>query len=191
MKLLPSSLALTLVAGVVLAACSSSRDSGSECTPVGVYNSTFANYESWTSFAFTGPAIAGSPHTSGPRREYINQKPPHGSTSFPVGTVIVKEIGMPPASQDSVFAMVKVGCDYNSPSASNPNGALNWEWYELQVDATNTASILWKGTQPPAGMSYSGDPTACNTCHGGAKANDYVQSPSGCTSDCPLQLSTF
>jgi hypothetical protein len=176
---------MTLLAGIALAACSSDSDGSGSCTTFPVYNSSFANYESWTSYSFTGPTIAGSPHTSGPRREYINQKPPHGSTSFPVGTIIVKEIGASPASQDSVFAMVKVGCDFNA------DGAQNWEWFELKVDSTNTASIFWRGAVPPAGMSYSGDPTACNTCHALAKDNDYVQSPSGCTSNCPLQLSSF
>jgi hypothetical protein len=181
-------LASTLILFATLAACSSSGDdSGSStCTEVPVFNSSFADYHSWTNYSFDGPTIAGSPHTSGPRREYLNQKPPHGSTSFPVGTIIVKEIGAPPASGDSVFAMVKVGCDYNSA------GAENWEWYELQVDATGTASILWDGPVPPAGMSYSGDPTACNTCHSAAKANDYVQAPSPCPSTgCPLALSSF
>ncbi len=159
------------LAGV--AACSAGSASGgaSNCTQVSVLNSTFAGYESWTEFSFTGAAIAGSPHTSGPRRVYLNQKPPHGATEFPVGTIIVKEIGAPPASGDSVFAMVKVGCDYNS------DGAVNWKWFELQVDATNTASILWSGSEPPPGQTYSGNPTACNDCHGGAKSNDYVESP--------------
>jgi hypothetical protein len=165
------------LAGV--AACSSgSSGSAGTCTQVPVYNASFASYESWTAFAFTGAAIPGSPHTSGPRRIYLNQKPPHGATEFPVGTIIVKEIGAPPASGDSVFAMVKVGCDYNS------DGAVNWEWFELQVDATNAASILWSGSEPPPGQSYSGDPTACNDCHGDAKQNDYVESPE-------LSLSNF
>ena len=177
-----------LIVLAALAACSSSSDGSGTCTEVPVFNSSFANYHSWTSYSFDSPAIPDSPHTSGPRREYLSQKPPHGSTSFPVGTIIVKEIGEPPASQDSVFAMVKVGCDYN-PGDSNDTGAPNWEWYELQVDATNTASILWDGPAPPPGMTYSG--FACNPCHAGAKANDYVQTPSSCTSDCPLQLSTF
>ncbi len=165
-SLLP--LAVCILGG--LAACSSASSSGGSCTQVPVFNASFASYESWTPFSFTGAAIAGSPHTSGPRRIYLSQKPPHGATEFPVGTIIVKEIGPPPASGDSVFAMVKVGCDYNS------DGAANWEWFELQVDATNTASILWSGSEPPAGQTYSGNPTACNDCHSSAKQNDYVES---------------
>lgn len=168
---IPTAIATGLLALAGLAACSSgSSGSGDTCTPVPVFNSSFASYESWTPFSFTGAAIPGSPHTSGPRRIYLNQKPPHGATEFPVGTIIVKEIGAPPASADSVFAMVKVGCDYNS------DGAVNWEWYELQVDPANTASILWSGSEPPPGQTYSGNPTACNDCHSDAKQNDYVES---------------
>jgi hypothetical protein len=177
-------LVVTLAA---VAACSSGSDAGSvdACAEVPVFNSSFAGYESWTSWSFVAPAIGGSPHTSGPAREYLNHKPAHGATSFPVGTIIVKEIGLPPASQDSVFAMVKVGCDYNS------GGAVNWEWFELQVDAQSDASIVWHGTAPPPGILYSGDAVTCNACHSTARTNDYVQSVPGCTSDCPLQLSTF
>lgn len=171
---------IALVGGPLLVACSSGSgsDGTGSCTPEQVYNSTFADYHSWPNWSFDGGAIPGSPHTAGPRRVYLSQKPPHGATSFPDGTVIVKEIGNPPASQDSVFAMVKVGCDYNS------QGAVDWEWFELTVDPQDSASIRWGGSEPPPGDPYAGDPTSCNECHGTAKSNDYVQSP-------PLQLSSF
>jgi len=153
------------------ASCSSGSDSsGATCTAKPLINGDFDGYPSWTEYSFTGAAIPGSPHTSGPRRVYLNHKPLHGSTSFPVGTIIVKEIGDPPASQDTVFAMVKVGCDYNS------DGAVDWEWAELNVDSSGAVGITWSGSVPPPGQSYSGDPTACNTCHAMAKSNDYVQS---------------
>lgn len=164
-------LAFGLVLAGVAACSSGSGSSGATCTPQPLVNGDFDGYSSWTEFSFDGAAIPGSPHTSGPRRVYLNHKPPHGSTSFPAGTIIVKEIGAPPASQDSIFAMVKVGCDYNS------DGAVGWEWVELNVDATTGAvGIMWSGSEPPPGQSYSGDPTACNTCHATAKGNDYVQS---------------
>ena len=35
--------------------------------------------------------MAGSIHNAGPRMAYMNKLPPHGSTEFPVGTIIVKE----------------------------------------------------------------------------------------------------
>jgi hypothetical protein len=164
--------AIVVLGGLGALSCgaASSAGGGDECTQVPVFNSTFANYQAWTSFSFDGPAIAGSPHTSGPRRVYVSPKPGHGQTAFATGTIVVKEIGAPPASQDSVFAMVKVGCDYNA------GGAANWEWFELQVDAQSVATILWGGPTPPPGMTYSGNPTACNDCHSDAKQNDYVES---------------
>jgi len=160
--------------------CGSSSDSGdADAGDVFVaYTETFESYHSWQSWSFTGQAIAGSPHTSGPRTVYLDQKPPHGSTSFPVGTVIVKDIGPDPATADTTFAMVKRGGGFNS------DGAKNWEWFELQNQPDGSVVILWRGAEPPAGESYAGDPTACNTCHGAAESNDYVQSA-------PLQLPNF
>ena len=84
------SLVSLVVCGLAgLSACSSaSSGAGGSCTQVPVFNSSFAGYESWTPFSFTGAAIPGSPHTSGPRRIYLSQKPAHGATQFPVGTII-------------------------------------------------------------------------------------------------------
>jgi hypothetical protein len=161
--------AATLAAATGCSPASSGADTGA-CLNPQLYNSTFEGYETWTEYAFDGGFIDGSPHTSGPRRVYLKTKPEHGATAFPLGEVIVKEIGPPPASGDSVFAMVKVGC-------FNDGGAAGWEWAELSVDSTGAPGILWTGAQPPPGMSYSGNPEACNECHGLAKSNDYVQSP--------------
>jgi hypothetical protein len=161
-------------------ACGSSSDSADQdAGPVFVATTgAFASYHTWQSWSFTGQAITGSPHTSGPRTVYLNQAPPHGSTAFPVGTIIVKDLGPGPATADTTFAMVKRGGGFNE------DGATNWEWFELQNNADGSVTILWRGAEPPAGQSYSGDPTACNTCHGTAKTDDFVQSP-------PLQLSNF
>jgi hypothetical protein len=109
---------------------------------------------------------------------YLNQAPPHGSTEFPVGTIIVKDLGPGPGTAATTFAMVKRGGGFNE------QGATNWEWFELQNNADASVTILWRGAEPPAGQAYSGEPTACNTCHGTAKSNDFVQSQ-------PLQLSNF
>jgi hypothetical protein len=176
-----------LACGVVLAiaACSSDDDGADgpdsgECPPGSLLNGQFDGYHGWTEFAFDldGSAIPGSPHTSGPRRVYLNKKPPHGAKAFLPGTIIIKEIGVPPASQDQVLAMVKVGCDYNS------DGAESWEWVDLSVDSSGNAGILWDGPEPPPGSTYGMDATTCNVCHSMAKSNDYVQSQ-------PLLLSNF
>ena len=171
----------TVAAVAVLAlGCGSSGGSEHTCTltPEAVTNGTFDSFRTWQSWQFTTNGVNNSPHTSGPRTVYIKQAPPHGSTEFPIGTIIVKELETGPPASHSIFAMVKRGCGYNAA------GATDWEWFELQNQADGSELILWGGSEPPVGESYAGDPTACNTCHAGSRANDYVQSP-------PLQLSNF
>jgi hypothetical protein len=56
----------------------------------------------------------------------------------------------------------------------DPEGAVSWEWFELQnVDADNVR-IVWRGNGPPNGETYGGDSATCNDCHAGAKSNDFV-----------------
>jgi len=113
---------------------------------------------------------------------FLNHRPPHGATSFSVGTVIVKEI-FPTDAADAngakTFAMAKRGGNYNS------SGAAGWEWFELDPPQSinpDMPSIVWRGVAPPAGENYGGSSGGtCNDCHSAARANDFVQSP-------PLQL---
>jgi hypothetical protein len=115
--------------------------------------------------------IATSPHLTGPRTEYLNKKPAPGSSEFPIGTIIVKEIGGGDVTTRGVFAMVKRGGGYN------PEGASNWEWFELANGADGSETIRWRGVGPPLGEMYGGDPLGgCNGCHAGSRANDFVQS---------------
>lgn len=113
----------------------------------------------------------GITHTAGLRREWINAKPAKGSTTFAVGTILVKEIdsGMPEGHQ--LFAMVKRGAGYNH------EGAKGWEWFELFERKTGGLGIQWRGINAPVGESYgSGDPMGgCNGCHETATGNDYVK----------------
>jgi hypothetical protein len=134
------------------------------------FASDFASYRSWQSFHLEAAAVPNSPHTDGARTEFVNHLPPPGSTSFPIGTIIVKEIEPTDAEPARTFAMVKRGGTYNS------KGAIGWEWFELK--ATPKVGIAWRGFGPPRGETYGGDAFAgCNTCHMGAKDNDYVLSP--------------
>jgi len=138
-------------------------------------------YPSWTKYvepdgggdsvlAPGASADSGVIHAGNGRTEYINQVPPHGSTEFPVGTMIVKTI----EGQPQVFAMAKRGGGYNS---NGPGGAaINWEWFELDPAACSSG-FVWSGAFPPANQSYGGTPNACNDCHGGFQSNDYVASP--------------
>ena len=57
------------------------------------FESSFRGYHQWEAFPVeTADGIPDSPHLAGKRTAYLNQRPPPGSTSFPVGTIIVKEI---------------------------------------------------------------------------------------------------
>jgi hypothetical protein len=139
---------------------------------------TFQPFRSWTAFHDPGPPDGSFPAAVlGPRTQYINEIPPHGSTQFPVGTVIVeaRESG-----QMLILGAVKRGGGYNL------GGATNWEWFGLAEDPTSGAvSISWRGTMPPV-MGYGGLPMeGCNDCHTACGLNnDFVCSPE-------LQLAGF
>ena len=118
-------LVATASAGLFAASCSSSGESadGGSGSPDGGSTSVyvpfigdFCDYASWTTYvepdaggdgiiAKSATTDGGFVHVAGGRIEHINKIPPHGSTEFPVGTIIVKEI----PSQDQIFAMAKVG----------------------------------------------------------------------------------
>ena len=166
-----------------LAACSSSASAADAGATFLASVQDFSCYRKWTSFPGVGPPGAPQPTMpdgglhSGPLTTYVNQTPPHGSTSFPVGTIIVKEQNDPALTDRQVFAMVKRGGDYN------PAGAVNWEFYELQnVDECNV-SIVWSGL-PLGGDPYASNPQVCNDCHIMAEDNDFVWTQG-------LELSSF
>jgi hypothetical protein len=143
--------------------------SGGSAAPTGfvAQNIDFRGYKSWTSFTLDSTTPGGSTHVSGERTVYINHLPPSDATEFPIGTIIVKET----AADGKIFARAKRGADVN------PTGAVNWEWFELEVVQTVTG-IHWRGNGPPSGEIYGGDPNGgCNLCHKLAVSNDYVLTP--------------
>lgn len=149
-------------------------------TPFIAVDTSWKQFKSWPSFHSDGPVDDGTfpPDVLGPRTQYINCTPPHGSTEFPVGTMIaeIRQTG-------KIFAAAKRGGGYNS------TGAVNWEWFELVEDDTNTLApvhIFWRGFGPPIGDTYGGDVTGgCNACHKACgSSNDYACSPR-------LQLPSF
>lgn len=163
-----SALALTLLA------CSSPPGSDETAQAQGAfvaYAPAFQGFRAWESFKIAdAPAVSGI-HTSGSRTEYLKSRPEHGATSFPVGTIIVKEFDATSAGPGQILAMVKRGDGYNAA------GADGWEWFELKPAANGSFAILWRGVAPPSGESYNGDPTGgCNSCHGAASDNDSVRS---------------
>lgn len=162
-----------LVGACVLAgvACGGNGDEG-QSGPAATFiafERDFAGFRSWEAFHHDAPLpTAGDVHTSGPRTEYLNHHPPHGATTFRVGTIIVKEIESDELHK--IFAMTKRGGNYN---AKGPRG---WEWFELQ-GLGDAPAILWHGVGPADGKVYGGDPNnGCNGCHGAANDNDGVLS---------------
>jgi hypothetical protein len=134
----------------------------------------YGGFHTWASTPGVGPPGAPDPSGltdggihAGPMTTYINTKPPSGSTSFPVGTMIVKEQNDPALTDRQIFAMVKRGGGYN------PSGAVNWEFFELQnLDSCNV-EIVWSGF-PGVTDPYASNPNVCNDCHFQRQSNDYV-----------------
>ncbi len=124
----------------------------------------FAGFQSWTQLD-GGTTGSDSLPTTGQRTIYINHAPDPCAKSFPIGTIIVKT-----TEGAQTFGMAKRGGGFN------PQGALDWEWFELTQPASGgNPLILWRGTAPPAGETYNGTPTAsCNACHTNFTANDFV-----------------
>ena len=165
-------LAAGLAGAAMLAACGTSDDTSStESAASGcflAFNTQYSDFRTWTSYSFDGPGEGDAGvHVAGPRIEYIKAAPPHGSATFPVGTLIVKEVGIGDPANHHIFAMAKRGCDFNA------SGAKGWEWMEIQ-EISGGASIIWRGVGPPAGEVYGGDPTGCNSCHVACSDNDSV-----------------
>jgi hypothetical protein len=166
--------AAALGVAALVAACSggggdpSSSSGANESGCFLAFNGQFDGFRSWQSYSYEGTDEGdGGIHIAGPRTEYINHAPPHGSSAFPVGTLIVKEVGASDPKNHHIFAMAKRGCGFNAA------GAKDWEWFEL-TESPPGATVLWRGVGPPAGETYGGDPTGCNTCHAACTDNDSV-----------------
>ncbi len=148
------------VAAVALAGCSGAgEEPAREQKDVFVaFAADFRGFHSWPAYDVTEDADLVGIHDGSTVMEYINALPPAGATSFPVGTVIVKEATGGTQAHE-MFAMVKRGGGYNS-------GAPGWEWFELENTGTDDVIIVWRGVGPPSGETYGGDPNGgCNKCH--------------------------
>jgi hypothetical protein len=140
-------------------------------TPFVAFERDFQDFRDWLEVEVPKLEPQGVTHTEGDVRQWINARPAPGATSFPVGTMIVKEVTNEAKKTHQVFAMVKRGGDYNR------QGALGWEWFELGERPDESFAIAWRGMNAPAGDCYAGDPLGgCNGCHLLAAKNDYVKS---------------
>jgi hypothetical protein len=165
-----------LTALVLATGCGAGDDAGTSVTNSGIaFEADFQAFRSWRSFVIeAGPTDEATTvvHLTGRRTEYLNRTPPAGATTFPPGTIIVKEIDGDATTERRIFAMAK------RPDAYNTKGAVGWEWFELAPRANGAIAIRWRGVGPPNGEAYAGDPTGgCNSCHGAATGNDFVHGP--------------
>jgi len=130
----------------------------------------FDQFKTWPAFDLGADQDDGVT-VAGTRRAYLNHVPPHGSTEFPVGTIIVKTIGEETAAPGQTFAMAKRDAPFNV------RGAVGWEWFEVEEVPDSLPKLNWRGITPPMGETYGGiDGGACNTCHALGSANDFVPS---------------
>jgi len=158
---------VTALAALVATTSCGSPVEPTERIPFIAFARDFDGFRTWPSKTFESPPTT-TTHIGGQRTVYINQLPAADATSFPVGTLIVKET----AADGKLFARVKRGSGYNQ------TGAVDWEWFELSEAAGGAVVIEWHGFGPPAGEEYGGDASGgCNSCHKAAPANDYVLSP--------------
>lgn len=170
---------IRLAIACALAGCAGHGASADAGDTFIAFNPAFQPFRTWTSLHDDGPAPGTfPPDVLGPRTQYINHVPPHGSTEFPVGTIIVE---VRESGTMKIFSGVKRGGGFNA------GGAKDWEWFELSemAGAGSEVSIVWRGFGPPNGDTYGGDTNTCNSCHtacGGS--NDDVCSPE-------LQLASF
>lgn len=136
--------------------------------------SDFAGFSQWSA---TPVSSEDTGHVSGARTVYVNQAPPAGSTTFPVGTILVKTIEWEGGTD--IHAMAKRGAGFNT------DGANGWEWFELMYASDGTPVIRWRGDVPPTDEEYGQLPGAesdtsdtitgdCNVCHSTDAVNDYV-----------------
>lgn len=177
-----------LLLGPLGLACGAAAPTSKPGTTFTAYAPDFDGFHSWPSAPATpGPNLPPVPGGDGvdagtiaadggvhvlPLTVYWNHPPPSGSTTFPIGTIIVKETNEPELSDRTVFAMAKRGGDFNA------TGAVNWEWFDLTNSVDGSVVINWRGFGPKSGSAdiYGGNPTICNDCHEVAAANDYVWS---------------
>jgi hypothetical protein len=160
-----------VIASLAIAAVAACGASPSPAPPT-VFVATiddFRSFRSWPSMALTVEIAPGNDHLSGPRRVFINKRPPGGTSPFPIGTIVLKESGDGDPTTRDVFAMVKRGGDFNA------SGAIDWEWFQLKNGADGSVTMLWRGVGPANGDAYGSDTTGgCNTCHQSAASQDFI-----------------
>ena len=116
-------------------------------------------YESWAHFPGKGDLYAGGEPHGALLTTYVNATAADGleggsPVSIPVGGILVKENYMPDSTLAAVTVMYKT-------DGFNPD---HNDWWFLKRAADGT-------------VEASGRVEGCQSCHGGARSNDYVLTP--------------
>lgn len=139
----------------------------------------FESFRRWERFPVQG-AMVPTGAEPGPTFVYRNARPSAGARAYPVGTILVKTIESGPPEDWVIHAMAKRGAPYNR------DGAVGWEFFELDLDANDSLSVVWRGTSPPSGHGYgaqgrdagvSATTLTCNDCHAASWQTDGVLTP--------------
>lgn len=170
-------LASSLVAASVGCSCGSEAATPPAAAPAELVATAadFRGYESWTRFD-RGVFGFVPAHPDGATTVFVNRLPEPGSTTFPVGTIIVRQTEAGPREAWEVHAMVKRGGEFN------PLGAVGWEYFDLRLPPEGeplVPTVLWHGEGPEnEGDGYAtaagGVLLGCNHCHGAVPENDSV-----------------
>lgn len=114
-----------------------------------------AGYKSWTKLNARPipPQRGGDPHR-GTKNVYASKLPPRGSSRYPVGTVIVKEISRPGTRFIGVVAAMR---KVRGVQANN-----GWQMVE------------WSRTGPSARFTVLAQGGICFSCHVQVRSRDYV-----------------
>jgi hypothetical protein len=142
----------------------------------------FDGFQSWYSEVLPYNVLSATVDPVGTHVGFLNQRPPAGSKSYPVGTILVKAVE-PSDVQTSweMFGMVKRGGGFN------PGGADGWEYFLLRVDGDGNPYITSRGLAPSndgsdmgaGAYAPGGAAGGCNTCHGSPTfaSTDHIISP--------------
>ncbi len=127
------------------------RPAANSCTEAGPFVAVQSSFkiQTWPKFDLGTDAGGDGLGDVGDRIVDINKVPPHGSTSFPVGTILVKTAG---------FGTADAGLDVRHGQARSllqRLGRRGMEWFELQPQASGSVQvIIWRGVQQPAADVY-------------------------------------
>jgi len=146
-------------------------DDGSIPEPFIATSSSFSGYKTWKLESTTkGPAILlGAAHQglndSVTRKVYFKDGKTRVGSSYPIGTLIVKEATDTSGKVIEVTAMAKRGNNFNASAG-------NWEWFVLNTNGTGNILKDSTGIEMRGGSTMMGG--MCNSCHNAASAKDFT-----------------